>query len=73
MKQEDPLPLRRAKVTQEAALRKVEKERKAAEAATAALEEQTRNVEVNIVVEQLFNLTTTRIFHSSIHLSINDS
>ncbi len=36
LKQENPLPLRRAKITQEAALRKVEKERKAAEAATAA-------------------------------------
>jgi len=36
LKGEDPLPLRKAKITQEAALRKVEKERKAAEAATAA-------------------------------------
>jgi len=35
MKQEDPLPLRKAKISQEAALRKVEKERKAAEQATA--------------------------------------
>lgn len=35
LKQEDPLPLRKAKITQEASLRKVEKERKAAEAATA--------------------------------------
>jgi len=34
VKQEDPLPLRRAKTTQEAALRKVEKERKAAQVAT---------------------------------------
>jgi len=33
LKAEDPLPLRKAKITQEAALRKVEKERKAAEAA----------------------------------------
>jgi len=39
VKQEDPLPLRKAKITQEAALRKVEKERKAAEAATAKAEE----------------------------------
>jgi len=31
VKQEDPLPLRKAKITQEAALRKVEKERKRAE------------------------------------------
>jgi len=36
LKGEDPLPLRKAKITQEAALRKVEKERKAAETATAA-------------------------------------
>jgi len=36
LKQEDPMPLRRAKITQEAALRKVEKEIKAAESATAA-------------------------------------
>jgi DNA repair exonuclease SbcCD ATPase subunit len=45
LKQEDPLPLRKAKITQEAALRKVEKERKAAEAATAELEAKTREVE----------------------------
>jgi len=38
-KQEDPLPLRKAKITQEAALKKVEKERKAAEAATAKAED----------------------------------
>jgi len=35
-KAEDPLPLRKAKITQEAALKKVQKQRKAAEAATAA-------------------------------------
>jgi len=35
LKQEDPLPLRKAKITQEAALRKVEKDRKASEIATA--------------------------------------
>jgi len=34
LKQENPLPLRRAKITQEAALRKVEKQTKEAEAAT---------------------------------------
>jgi len=59
LKQEDPLPLRKAKITQQASLRKVEKERKAAEAAsekalaakteaeakTRELEEQTRRVE----------------------------
>eukprot|EP01108_Squamamoeba_japonica_P007849 TRINITY_DN680_c0_g1_i6.p2 TRINITY_DN680_c0_g1~~TRINITY_DN680_c0_g1_i6.p2 ORF type:complete len:439 (-),score=220.63 TRINITY_DN680_c0_g1_i6:34-1350(-) len=38
-KSEDPLPLRRAKITQEAALRKAQKAAKAAEAATAAAEE----------------------------------
>jgi len=38
LKAEDPLPLRKAKITQEAALRKVEKERKAADAATAKAE-----------------------------------
>jgi chromosome segregation ATPase len=35
MKAEDPLPLRKAKITQEAALRRVQKARVAAEAATA--------------------------------------
>jgi len=45
LKQEDPLPLRKAKLTQEAALRKVEKERKAQEIATAKVEEKTREVE----------------------------
>jgi len=35
LKQENPMPLRKAKITQEAALRKVEKQRKAAEQATA--------------------------------------
>jgi len=35
LKQENPLPLRKAKITQEAALRKVEKQRKEAENATA--------------------------------------
>jgi len=49
LKQENPLPLRRAKITQEAALRKVEKERIASEAATQALEEQTRNVQAKTV------------------------
>jgi len=49
VKGEDPLPLRKAKITQEAALRKVEKERKAAEIATAALESRTRQVEAAVV------------------------
>ena len=35
LKGEDPLPLRRAKITQEAALRKVQKQRKLAEDAEA--------------------------------------
>lgn len=39
LKNEDPLPLRKAKITQEAALRKVEKERKAAENARVSLEQ----------------------------------
>eukprot|EP01111_Echinosteliopsis_oligospora_P018980 TRINITY_DN896_c0_g1_i1.p1 TRINITY_DN896_c0_g1~~TRINITY_DN896_c0_g1_i1.p1 ORF type:complete len:327 (+),score=129.98 TRINITY_DN896_c0_g1_i1:205-1185(+) len=55
-KQEDPLPLRKAKLTQEAALKKVEKERKAAEAASAKseaaqrdAEQKTREVEAAVV------------------------
>ena len=35
---EDPLPLRRAKITQEAALRKVQKQKKATEEARAVQE-----------------------------------
>jgi len=45
VKQEDPLPLRKAKITQEAALKKVERERKAAEAATAKTEATKREAE----------------------------
>jgi len=45
LKQEDPLPLRKAKITQEAALRKVEKDRKAAEAATAVAEAKAAELE----------------------------
>jgi len=45
LKQENPLPLRKAKITQEAALRKVEKERKAAEEATLACEASAREAE----------------------------
>lgn len=48
LKAEDPLPLRRAKITQEAAVRKVEKQRKAAEAVTAQAEAQTRVVEAAV-------------------------
>jgi len=39
LKNEDPLPLRKAKITQEAALRKVEKEKKACEVATKRVAE----------------------------------
>jgi len=45
LKQEDPLPLRKAKLTQEAILRKVEKERKASEAATALAEAKSQKAE----------------------------
>jgi len=52
LKQENPMPLRKAKITQEAALRRVEKERKKAEEAsrlaqeaTISLEKQKRKVE----------------------------
>jgi len=67
LKQEDPLPLRKAKVTQEAALRKVERQRKEAENSTAqalkrtqeaekltaALEEKTRQVEKLVAATEL--------------------
>jgi len=46
LKAEDPLPLRKAKITQEAALRKVEKERKAAEAAKEKAEKARADSEV---------------------------
>lgn len=45
LKSKDPLPLNKAKITQGAALKRVEKERKAAEAATAACAEKTKQVE----------------------------
>jgi len=45
LKQENPLPLRKAKITAEAALRKVEKQRKEVEAVTQKLEEATRELE----------------------------
>jgi len=44
LKQENPLPLRKAKITQEAALRKVEKQRKEVEAATRAAEAKEREL-----------------------------
>jgi len=45
LKQENPLPLRKAKITAEAALRKVEKQRKEAEAATAQVAAAARELE----------------------------
>jgi chromosome segregation ATPase len=45
LKAEDPLPLRKAKITQESAVRKAEKARKEAELATQKAEEKTRQVE----------------------------
>jgi len=45
LKNEDPLPLRRAKITQEAALRKVQKQQKATEQARVAAEGKARQLE----------------------------
>lgn len=45
VKSEDPLPLRKAKITQEASLKKTEKERKAAEKATVNLEVKVKELE----------------------------
>jgi len=45
LKQEDPLPLRRAKITQEAALRKVEKQRKTVENALQDTENKAADAE----------------------------
>jgi len=45
LKNEDPLPLRKAKITQEAALRKVEKERKRAEEAARKSEQERERAE----------------------------
>jgi len=45
LKAEDPLPLRKAKISQEAGLRKVEKERKALEVARADLEKKVAETE----------------------------
>jgi len=45
LKQENPLPLRRAKITAEAALRKVEKQRKEAELATMQEQKAARELE----------------------------
>jgi len=52
LKQQDPLPLRKAKVTQEAALKKVEKERRAQEEATAAAESKARDAEAKKVAAE---------------------
>jgi len=48
VKSEDPLPLRKAKISSEAALRKVEKERKAAEEATLQVEASVRDMEAKV-------------------------
>jgi len=48
LKGSDPLPLRRAKITQDAAVRRLEVARKAAEAALAAAEALVREVEALI-------------------------
>jgi chromosome condensin MukBEF ATPase and DNA-binding subunit MukB len=58
LKAEDPLPLRKAKITQEAALRKVEKERKAAEAAKekaekARAESEAKQAELEVAEKDL--------------------
>jgi len=45
LKQEDPLPLRKAKLTQEAALRKVEKQKKETEKSRAQAEEKGRELQ----------------------------
>jgi len=45
LKSENPLPLRKAKITTEAAVRKAERDRKAAEAATAAVEARFREAQ----------------------------
>jgi len=45
LKQEDPLPLRRAKITQEAALRKVQKQKKATEEAKVIQERKGKELE----------------------------
>jgi len=45
LKSEDPLPLRKAKISQEAIIRKVEKERRSAEEATKVQQEKTRQLE----------------------------
>jgi len=54
LKSEDPLPLRKAKISQEAALRKVEKGAKAAEAARIALEQKQVEIEKAVAVAEAF-------------------
>jgi DNA repair exonuclease SbcCD ATPase subunit len=48
LKGSDPLPLRKAKITQEASLRKVEKERKSAEEQTRKVEEAVKQTEARV-------------------------
>jgi len=47
-KQEDPMPLRKAKITQEAALRKVQKQRQEAEAAVQRAQEKKQRLEESL-------------------------
>jgi len=53
LKGEDPLPLRKAKITQEAALRKVQKQKQACEAAIAELEAAYVKLEKNLAEAQI--------------------
>jgi len=76
LKQENPLPLRKAKITAEAALRKVEKQRKEAEAATAQaaaiakeLEEGARQLEkITKKVEQAVRETEEKMREAEAYL-----
>jgi len=52
LKQENPLPLRKAKITQEAALRKVEKQRKEVEEATRSVEAAVQKTEEKMLEAQ---------------------
>jgi len=69
LKQQDPLPLSRAKITQEASLRKVEKERKRAESLTSVAEGKAKDAqkkveeleELSKKVEQAYRDTEARV------------
>jgi len=76
LKQEDPLPLRKAKLTQEAALRKVEKQRKEAEFSTQQALKRTAESEklTELVknktkqVERLVRETEQKVFEAQAYL-----